>query len=692
MKLIGTLMAAAGAAALGGACSQGGAPGDNGHPLAVTVAPLDLPQMTDACYGLTVYNTTDPSQFGPDTQVWTQPSLCASQYGAEGGIRFTGICDAAVGDNSVRLVLNDVYRNGTVDSGTALTAGADYINPCPAPTNPGDDNGCILTAPCQANQDSKVVFNLEVMRQAELGFFDTVVKFQDVFCAAKLDCEDEQHAALDYLYDASATPPGDGPTAVLAFTCLGGSGGDVFMYLDDITVSCSDGSTATVDPSAGPGNVTPVQSGPTRPLFGAAINTGAGFQGAQYWNVLLGMSLDAASGACTVHTRGTVSEVALTGNATPDHTRYPFIDWTVPLSDGATRSCHQHPLNGGNGVGTIYTSIDSPETFDRKLTLAAACPCWDSAAIQAQVDAMVASGPGNYQTSFNDGTSDDGTSRYASASFAQSGDPGINLYLNVYDSPTFHYCAFYPDNVSRSDLTPAEVAACLADVAQLKDDPCQADNGGCGSDVCIFDAPGVAHCIGCRTTADCAPGNYCTSENLCTAGECGSDGDCSSAAIAHCDLASHTCACTDDRDLDGTRESGCGIGSTCSTENNTHECVAGCATNDDCSPFTDEHGANVQTEECNPSTHQCQAIPCPCWTSASLAAAGATGCSASSSPYPSGGASLSVGSADATDSFPIGGNVRECRIWDGSGGLSVYASISGAQAEQCVNDIAAACQ
>src|SRR5690606_30711649 len=133
---------------------------------------------------------------------------------------------------------------------------------------------------------------------------------------------------LSYLYDPATQT--DGPTAVLGFVCLGGSGEDIYMYLDDITVDC-EGGDATIDVSGGPGNLGSGELSQTgnAPLFGAAVNTGAGFQGSHYWNVLLGMNLDANNGSCTLTTSGTVSETELTDNETPTHNRYPYVTWSV---------------------------------------------------------------------------------------------------------------------------------------------------------------------------------------------------------------------------------------------------------------------------------------------------------------------------------------------------------------------------
>jgi hypothetical protein len=416
MKYIRTLTLAAGALGVSGAaCSS-----DESAPkttLSAVVAPLDLPAATDACYHLTVWN--DVENLGSSTEVWDQPVLCASQYGANNGIRFTGICDAEAGfgdednsndgKNAIRLILNGIYKDGDVETGTALTEGEDYINPCPAPES-GEDNGCVLLADCTQNQDTKIEFNLTVMRQASLGFFDTVVKISDVFCAAKLDCLDQEDNPLTYLHNPDTDA--DGETAVLGFTCLGGSGGEINMYLDDLVITCVNGSgvtrTATVDPSAGPGNITPTQTGDDF-LFGAAVNTGEGFQGSRYWNVLLGINGSVAGETCTLETVGTVSETGLDGTPfeTPEHTRYPFIQWSVPLSANGALACTRHPLNGDNGVSTEYSEIDDAQTFAHELDLTVpaepvACPCWDVGTSAAQIATIATNG--GYSVDYSAGT------------------------------------------------------------------------------------------------------------------------------------------------------------------------------------------------------------------------------------------------------------------------------------------------
>ncbi len=618
MSYLRTLTLAAGALGVSGlACTKDSVPAPR-TSLSAVVAPLELPAATDACYHLTVWN--DVTALDDDTEVWDQPSLCASQYGADDGIRFTGICDAQAGlddddvsndgKNAIRLVLNDVYTGGTVDTGSAMTVGEDYINPCPAPTE-GEDNGCVLIADCAPNEDTKIEFNLTVMRQASLGFFDTVVRFQDVFCAAKLDCVDNDgETTLDYLYDPATES--DGPTAVLGFACVGGGGEDVHMYLDDVTITCDNGS-ATIDVAGGSGNLSAselVQSAPN-PLFGAAINTGAGFEGAHYWNVLVGMNLDPANGECTLTTSGTVSELAFTDNATPTHNRYPFITWSVPLSDDGVRQCTRHPLNGGNGVATAYTDIDAPETFDHTLALAVAapaCPCWDTADLTALAQSLMS---GAYEPWAGEQTWSGGSQL---AFMIDGGDDEFYVVAQA-DEGTYE-CQYYAvvsgASVSvQQEIGEADHAACTSAIRVLMNDPCQTDNGGCSGPTpyCTYDGPNQSHCQECVTDDDCqdpaAPSchpstNTCEDPDPCAvdnggcAGACWNDGAFSSQCVActgdvhcasgtTCDMTGpssatwHTC-------VDCTADVHCDAGTTCDT---THSGSATWHMCTECGPRSD---------------------------------------------------------------------------------------------------------
>jgi len=476
------LFSAAGAALVLGGCADRAAEptGPTGPTISVAVAAYDLPSITDACYELTVWNDASPNA---GDVVWTQPLLCASQYGVNNGIRYTGICDATAGMNSIRLVLNDVYQGGGggTPNGTVVSTDG-YVNPCPAPGDPEEteDNGCVQQVACVANQDTLVEFNLTVMRQAELGFLDTVVRFSDIFCAAKLDCVDQHDETLHYLHRPDG---GDGPSAVLGFTCLSSSEAEVEMYLDDLVVTCRDSGdnitrTATVDPAGGPSNLSgDAIVDPGGVLFGAAVHAGPALQGARYWNVVLGLSLPATAGeTCTLTTRGTASESALTFDGDAGHytlpaaSRYPYIDWEVALFDGDGRACGRHPLNGDEaagegGVATIYTEIGTAVTFANQLDFpeTLTCPCWDAATFSAEVASLTSGGLGTYELSLQS-TSDSHLTLWPRG----SDEPEEGLRVDVYFAPSVGpRCVYKAPGSSSSvfvDISESEDLKCKDDV------------------------------------------------------------------------------------------------------------------------------------------------------------------------------------------------------------------------------------
>ena len=178
------------------------------------MAPLTLPDVLGVEYALAVFNADpgpsnifnlDGSVIDDTDLVWQQGSLTSVQYGnaAGGDISYVGPCDADVpsGKNWVALDLklvnvgaNKGSYSGTAspfpgtnnlldDQNSALLGDldADFINPSP------HNDALVLAFYCNENADTEVTFNLTVMRDADQGFFDAAVNFEDIFCSMKFD-------------------------------------------------------------------------------------------------------------------------------------------------------------------------------------------------------------------------------------------------------------------------------------------------------------------------------------------------------------------------------------------------------------------------------------------------------------------------------------------------------------------------
>ncbi|TNF34166.1 MAG: hypothetical protein EP329_07520, partial [Deltaproteobacteria bacterium] len=244
-----TRMALAAALAIVSGCAE--APtGPTGH-VAIAVAPLSLPGVSDAVYTLTVEN-------GASELVWSK-QLASSAYGdGAGSISYVGTCDAADGvqQNTISLVLDSL----TAEGGALLTAGVDFANPAPA------SDPVTLVRTCLADQDVAVDFEITVARAAQQGFFDVAISLSDVFCSAKLDCENAGGPLK--LLSNPATGERD-QTAVLGFACTAGPGQDTWLHMDAVTVTCTGGggATFTVDPAGALGNQNPAFSNANTELF-----------------------------------------------------------------------------------------------------------------------------------------------------------------------------------------------------------------------------------------------------------------------------------------------------------------------------------------------------------------------------------------------------------------------------------------
>lgn len=332
-----------------------------GPALQVEVAPLTLPGVADACYSLAITNEAGEP-------VWSRGGLCASDYGAAGGISYVAPCDASDPDNdgvatqTVTLTIDGLYRTGDLP--------LSFIDPCAAPHAPG---GCQLTTVCAANRDTPVRFDLTVMREAAQGFFDITVGFDDIFCAAKVDCLDD-NGPLTLLHH-----PGTGlreQTAVVAFACTAGTGTQTALLHDRLTLRCGT-QAIELDPSVGPGNAW--GSGATQsadpdasdPFWQYAVYAGrevlsCGSDSCEkvYWNVALGF--DPTARDCHLTTRATALDRSRPGLTTPVGA-YPYVDFDIRLTTdniSPALACSRHPLNGeALGVSTRYTPLTSSRTF-----------------------------------------------------------------------------------------------------------------------------------------------------------------------------------------------------------------------------------------------------------------------------------------------------------------------------------------
>jgi len=319
------------------------APDGPAGQLAIEVAPLSLSGLTDAHYVLTVHNGPN----GTGEVVWTR-AITSQGYGdGAGSASYVGTCDAMTGTNTVTLELSALYdSDGEIPTGT-------YMNPTPIQRE----------VSCVANQDIAVQFDIALARRAQQGFFDVAVQFEDIFCSAKLDCENPDESDLDLLH-----VPGGGRdmTVVLGLACTADVDGTTFLYLDDLVIDCA-GETEDVRVSpVGQGNVTPTAN-PGGYLFGASIYRGVeGLAGKAYWNISLG--LDEATfghnGSCTLTTRATASSTPFPqepqGFPLPAGSVYPVIDWSVELSDADGRVCTTHEIDAGAEVATHYMGYLPP--------------------------------------------------------------------------------------------------------------------------------------------------------------------------------------------------------------------------------------------------------------------------------------------------------------------------------------------
>lgn len=310
----------------------------------VGVNALTLPAVTNAVYDLTVKNDVGEV-------VWTARVDTLTYGDGRGSVTYVGPCDADDNDgdgrapNTVELTVVDLPP----------------LKPDEW-SNPTANGPLVQVAECVENSDTRVDFNLSILRSAEQGFFDIAVSFDDIFCSAKLDCADDAGQPIDLLHDPQQG--GRAPTLVMGFSCTAGPGSGTVLHMSDVVVSCKGGETYVVDPGLegiGPG-APPL-------LFADLVLRGAELlpnADKAYWNVALGIDT-AVLGQNGTHTdcRFRAAATASDGSI-PEGSPYPYVAWDVPLNTTGGLSCTQHPLNGGNGVSVAYSdALALPHSYQR---------------------------------------------------------------------------------------------------------------------------------------------------------------------------------------------------------------------------------------------------------------------------------------------------------------------------------------
>ncbi|MBL8788256.1 MAG: hypothetical protein JNJ59_25405 [Deltaproteobacteria bacterium] len=317
---------------------------------AITVTPLSLEGVNDAWYTLRVWNGETPAKL-----VWEKEHIRSTEFGdSKGAITYVGTCDASAApanQNRVELVVEKlVGPQGDLPAAT-------WQNPAPA------GRPLTLTRDCVANADTRVDFNITIMRDAQQGFFDIAVTFEDVFCSAKFDCVNEQGGPLNLLHR-----PGEGGerdrTVVMAFACTSGEGETTWLHMSDVLVECGVAPNVTsywVNPAMVPdGN-----AGSVDPIFyqTAIYRDVEDFPGLDkcYWNMAFGVNQGPSAANCRIVASGTASSTPFGATqTTPANTIYPYVSYDIAVTDGAGQvMCGKNPLNGtGSSVKTKYTGFE----------------------------------------------------------------------------------------------------------------------------------------------------------------------------------------------------------------------------------------------------------------------------------------------------------------------------------------------
>jgi len=287
--------AAAGALALSALWGCGGAgpstPSD-GPSIAISVAPLDYAAPDSAAYTIEVFTRDDDGVM--------QPVVARVNYratGPHGALTYIAPCVAGDGGSrlgQVRITITDFFD----DAGHPLT---DVALPPPQTKQ-------FL---CSEQQDTLVEFEFTVIRSLNNGFADIVVDIDDIYCAAKIDCQPD-------LYPDPETGS-MGPALVFGLACTGGDNvalGDnllAFSFDTDPAVAC------------------PGLTGDPVTYTGYQTTDNLGF-----WNTILPLTRADTGVPCDLHATGLLYDRASPGRPAQFQTGGATIDFHISLSGAGT--------------------------------------------------------------------------------------------------------------------------------------------------------------------------------------------------------------------------------------------------------------------------------------------------------------------------------------------------------------------
>ncbi len=404
---LGTLLVA-----IAASCDGSGMTGARSG-LTIAVAPLDLPGVGVVCYDLrvmegddVVWDRGDPltTILGEDQNPndillsgeFDDDPICSDQFGGSltRDLVYVGTCQVDTSKPTPTINQVTLWIDGLYDEDRTADVGG-WVDPCP--------NGCTVLAPCHENDDTRVDFNLTVMREANQGFFDFAISFDKIFCSGKLDCTNDE-AGLDpirLLFNPHTRNYGQ--TVVIGRTCTGGVAADTRILMSQTEITCgyrpfSLGPIVPmirfhIDPSTGDGNQwlnnVSVAGPPGEvdwPMSNAELSRivfqNANYLGAQtlsedgdsyaliYANQAIGFDYDALKEwagpsawlveTCTIAHRWTADDGSLPdySDVLGAHTSYPVIEIEGDLFDGGL-TCRKNSINAPGGmVDSRYESLD----------------------------------------------------------------------------------------------------------------------------------------------------------------------------------------------------------------------------------------------------------------------------------------------------------------------------------------------